>query len=278
MFEHLSPALQPVAEAGLKYFKGQLGRTGLKVDQPLADIVPWRPTFYLNDGRHHIVAVEVDQVLYPQILRIAASEIPHYEKPVSAYVVVPIHVYLSDQTSVKHLERDGLGLIVVDDSGVATRKLTCIPLVQHILPSKVEQGLRPLSPRLQVLFRKASTVYRTDAGQGLQDAGQIVERLLLSFAEQAKSKGLASTDLKRPAATIVDDLYQALPHQRAALGACRNFLKRYRNPVSHPPRSAKEARAKLQRCHEGFVGALETARDLRDAASSLGVRLSVSGL
>lgn len=117
---------------------------------------------------------------------------------------------------------------------------------------------------------------RTDPEQGLKQAAKTVEALLSCICTQAETAGvIAAGTSGGTASNIVDVLYNTFSHYRAALGGARSFLREYRNPPSHPAKSAKAAAEKLRKCKAGFFEALRMASELRSVIQALGYRVIV---
>jgi hypothetical protein len=267
-FDTLPARLRPVAESGLRLIVNRFGRTGLKTDSEIHPSISWKPTLYVK-SRSLIVAAEVvDEVIYPPILKIAAHDINHYDRPVSVYVICQLETFQADkqQTTIRLLKKHGFGIITVDAEGVADFQHQCIPLNQHIPEDEFESQIRGLTPNLKVLFRNAYTTYETREGQGLQEAGQIVEAVVSAMAEEAFKKRLVTRgELGNSAADNIDALYKNLPHRRGALGGAREFMREYRNIASHPTKSAAEAMEKIRRCKDGFFRSIRITEALHEA-------------
>lgn len=279
-FETLSDRLQVVATKSLAFCKERYGGNGVKVEQGINDAILWRPSFFLKVGKFKIVAVEVEDNLYPGSLKGAAHDISHFDFPIAVYQACTLEAYLSDpkHKHVNLLKSHGFGIITVDDDGNTVIQSTCVPLAQHISPESFERSLSKLSPQLKVAFRAAYAVYQTSETQGLQDAGQIVEAVLSDIANKAVKKGdLAAAAPNRALANRIDDMYgaQALAGHRAALGGAREFVQEFRNVASHPAKNAKEAAEKIRRCRAGFLDAIGIAVKLRALAKAKGYAIKI---
>src|SRR5215204_228239 len=120
-FETLSDRLRLVADASLALCRTNYGSSGLKREEPIHESIGWKPTFYLRPSRILVVAVEVNDYLFPQILQIAADEIAHHNQPVAVYQARSLDIYQKDRNLVRStLLRDrGFGIITVSESGAA---------------------------------------------------------------------------------------------------------------------------------------------------------------
>jgi hypothetical protein len=279
-FDTFSAELKHVATACLAYCKTRYGGRGLTVDQPIHGGIAWRPTFWLKPNAAMIIGVEVSDKLYPEVLRGAAHDVSKFDFPVAVILACPLEVYVGDkkQVIVSQLRNHGFGIITVDDSGGAVSQHPCLPLAQHVSEKELEDELRGLTRTLKVAFRDAHATYRTNVGQGLQEAGQIVEAIIIALASQSVRAGYASAALKnKTPAGIIDELYPQTRFQnhRAALGGARKFVKKYRNTASHPAQSAKDAIAKIRACRTGLIEAAGIARDLQEMMKKMKFRLIV---
>jgi len=269
------PKRNEIEDAALRFCKKQYGSQCLKVAKEIHASISWRPTFHLRKGPV-IVAVEVGEVLDPTIFKIAANDIVHFNRPVAACLACSLQSFQSDtaRPKVKELRRMGVGIITVDNDGEAQLQLPCVPLAQHISEELLSDRVRELSAKLRIAFGDAHRTFLVNVGQGLQEAGQIVEAVVDAMAAGAVRDGkLKAAVLNDTAANRIDALWDALEHHRAALGLARSFLKTYRNDASHPARSAKEAMKKISGCRDGFLQAIGLAKDLSAAMRVLGYRL-----
>jgi hypothetical protein len=234
----------------------------------------------MRPTRALLVAVEVNDLLFPQVLKIAAHDIEHYDYPVAVYQACSLDVYQNDRglKRVNDLREHGFGIITVDDAGGAQIHVRAGPLGQFIPVGKLDLEMRTLPPTLKVRIRNAHATYETDIGQGLQAAGQIIEALIRCICRQAEAANLvAQNTSNRDAAIVIDALWDAQPfhRHRAALGAARSFVRTYRNTASHPARTPQESAEKIRICKAGFFEALRVARELRAVIQALNNRVII---
>lgn len=279
-FETLSNRLQEVATKSLAYCRTRYGGNGLHVEQGINDDIMWRPTFFLKPGRFRIIAVEVEDNLYPQSLKGAAHEISHFNFPISVFQACTLDAFQNDprQANINLLKKHGFGIITVDDSGVVTIQHNCVPLAQHISPDLFERDIKDLSRSLKVSFHAAYDVYKTNETQGLQDAGQIVEAIVTCIASHAVKKGIfAQNIMTKPLASRIDDMYahSLFNNYRATLGGARDFIQEYRNTASHPADTAKKAADKIRKCRTGFLDAIVICTKLKAMSHALGYPIKV---
>jgi hypothetical protein len=277
-FDTLNPGLQAVGHACFAFCKDRFGKTGAKCDAEIESEISWKPTIQVKSGVK-IIAVEVEDKLYPEILKIAAHDIRHSETPIVVYQACSLEAYQSDrkQQTIRKLQSHGFGIITVDELGTVLIQHKAVPLLQHISDTEFEAHLKGLTPKLRVAFREAHNSYLTDPGQGLQAAGQIVEAQVKGMAKALSRKGL-SINPNAATANIIDKMYaeQSLQEYRGAgMGGTRDFVKEYRNVASHPAKRAKDAAEKLRKCREGFLQALALSKKLRAIAKSESLNIQI---
>jgi hypothetical protein len=201
-----------------------------------------------------------------------------FDFPISVFQACSLAAYQTDpkHSKVNLLRKHGFGIITVDEDGLVAIQHACIPLAQHISAEQLDGEIAKLNPSIKVALKGAYQTYETNEGQGLQQAGQIVESVINSIARQAANRGDISTAvLASPLADIIDELYQSKtfkPH-RAALGDARSFTKDFRNTASHPPKDARDAAKKIRKCKAGFLNAIGVCHKLKTVAAATGYRI-----
>jgi len=278
-FDSFSPRLKQVAIAGQKYLTGRFGRNGLKIDVEIHSSIAWRPTIQLRPSRALIVAAEVSDSLYPSALKIAAHDILRYDFPISVYLICPLEVYMADkgQKTTGELRRHGFGILTADELGNVSAQGPCIPLAQCLADDDVD--FSGLTPKVRVAFRQALETYKTNEGQGLQQAGQIVEAIVRSLAKSAANAGVISPPTPGvPLAQVIDEMYvtNGFKNDRASLGGARDFVKEYRNIASHPADTPRNAIIKIRKCKTGILDALRISKKLLRVIQDKGYRVSIN--
>ena len=99
----------------------QLGWKGVAEGRANPLIDSWQPTFHMCPNRALIVAVEVADVIFPEILKIAAHDIERFNASISVYQACALDIYLADPRLARaraaaHERRawPGLDLIIPD--------------------------------------------------------------------------------------------------------------------------------------------------------------------
>lgn len=280
-FDTFDPRLKAIAEKAVAYCKSKYGSNGLKTEVEIAAQVGWVPSFYLKPSKYRIVAFEVEDNLYPEALKIAAHDVSLYDgSPISVYQVCSLQTFQSDpkQAKINLLLQHGFGIITVDDDGHTKFQHKCIPLTQHISEEQLKSELSGLNHTIRVKFNEAHSTYLTNEGQGLQQAGQIVEGIISSIADQAAKKNVITlAEAAGPLADAIDALYASntFKNHRAALGGARDFVKEFRNVASHAPKNAKQAAEKIKKCKTGFLDGINVAKKLQHVARQVGYRIKI---
>lgn len=279
-FDTLEPHLQEIARHALALFRARYGSNGLKLDEGIDNSISWRPTFHLKMGKFRIIAVEVSENLFPEVLKVAAHDISHFDLPIIVYQACSLETFKSDpkHTKVNLLRRRGFGIVTVDDDGDVVVQHSSIPLLQFIAPDAFEGEIQALNAPVKVAFRSAYEAYLANESQGLQQSSQIVEGIVLSLAKQAAKKGVIKpAKVKSPLADIIDALYETkeFKDHRAALGGAREFVKQFRNAASHAPRTAAEAAQRIKKCRTGFLDAVNVCLQLRNVAHGVGYQVRI---
>lgn len=278
-FEGLSPRMQLVANKCLQFCRTQFGANSIKNERAISSSIQWTPTFHFCSNNYSIVAVEVSELIYPESLKIGAHEILQANQPIGIYGACHHEIFLrkKEQIKIKTLRNHGFGLLTVDSDGNVTEQFSAVPIHQYISEVNLEEMVRRLTPRLKVAFRSAHRSYRTNISQGLQEAGQIVEAIVISMARSSVSSGVcASSILNRLAAGMIDELYDQYNDHRAALGAARGFIRQYRNVASHAPRSKKKAMERINLCKTGFIEATSVSNALVNTMRGLHMNVVIN--
>ena len=279
-FDTLSERLKLVADYSLQLCRHEWGSQGVRKEEEIDGAVGWRPTFYLKPNKALIVAVEVSDVVFPELLKIAAHDIEQFDFPISIYEACALDIYQKDPNMARAnmLRQNGFGCITVDGNGSAIIQWRAPPIAQHIGPSRFDAAVKQMNGRLRVSFRQAYATYQTNVGQGLQEAGQVVEAVIDSIVAQAIAASVVPPNTAgKSTADKIDDLYSTptFKHYRAALGGARSFAREYRNVASHPAKTPHQAADKLRKCRAGFLEALRIASELREAMQRLGYQVRI---
>jgi hypothetical protein len=95
-FDNLTPRLRQVAESGMRFLTDRYSRRGLVLEGPIHASIPWKPTFYLKP-KIQIIAAEVDELLFPQPIRVAEVDVLRFAIPTTVFVICPLDVYQADR-------------------------------------------------------------------------------------------------------------------------------------------------------------------------------------
>lgn len=279
-FDTMSERQRQVATCALQFCKSRYGATGLKIEEGISSSIGWRPTFYLKPTKLRMVAVEVEDHLYPEVLKGAAHDLSHYDFPVSVYQACSLEAYQTDpkQERVANLRRHGFGIITVDEAGGVVIQHHCVPLMQFISQEVFDKEIAGLPSKIKVALKDAYDTYNMNEGQGLQQAGQLVEGMIVSIAVSAARAGVIAAPGGAALADVIDRLYatNAFQTHRAALGGAREFVKDFRNIASHAPKSAAQVALKIRKCRIGFLDALTQVQKLQVVAKQVGYKIKLN--
>ena len=280
VFGNLSPPLEATAQRGLTYCRNHFGSKGLKIEEGIHSSISWRPTFIIKPRAFEICAFEVNDIIFPDVIKGAAHDIRHYPGLIRVIQVCPMSAYQADkdQRKINTLRAQGFGLLTVGNEGDVVEQFGCVPLAQFITTNELEGIIRELPTALRVRVREAHKTYLVTPTKGVQDCGEILEGLIGSIARQSIPKTqITRSHLRKSAANLIDDMYseEYFKDHRATLGGVRSFLKLYRNPASHAPKTAKEAAERVRNVREGFVNALRHLSLLAETARALQLKVII---
>lgn len=280
MFVKLPRHLIDFAEASVRFLRERNVGVKITYEKEIDIGDKWKPTYWFatRDGR--LVAVEVSDKLFPEILRISYSQIIHANKPIMVYQVVPLDVYKADKDEdvINELVKTGIAIISVDSRGRVTLQKSCVALAQHISEEELSKALQKTCAALKTCFFRCHQSYNTNEVQGLQAAGQVIEGIVENYVAHAvKNAWATKKSLGRKISDKIDNLYTLSQCRsvRAALASARSFLARYRNLSSHPVKSLPEAKERIDLCRTGFLDSISIAKVLWDAAKSNGIKVII---
>lgn len=279
-FDTMSDRLQQVARQSLNFCRARYGAAGLKVEEGIHNSIGWRPTYHLKPTKFRMIAVEVEDHLYPEGLKGAAHDLSHYDFPVLVYQACSLEAYQTDprQERVAQLRKHGFGIITVDEAGNVVIQHHCVPLMQFISQDVFDKEITGLASKIKIALKDAYDTYGTNEGQGLQQVGQVVEAMVNSIAKAAVRVGVVAIPQGVPLADMIDRLYatNVFQQHRAALGGAREFVKDFRNIASHAPKSASQAAEKIRKCRTGFLDGLTQCQKLQAVAKQLGYPIKLN--
>lgn len=287
MFDLLFPPYleSAVAKPALSYFKRKFGANGLKIEKPFSVNVPWTPTIQIQSSGTDLILIEVTESPYPLVFKSAYPSLLHEEgnRAIKVFQACPLEVFHDKKNSkeFRDLKTHGFGLVTVDENGVVDEQFSAAVVIHHIAETKFDSSVKDLPSDVKAAFVNAFAVYRTNARQGLNAGGQVVEALIHQIAAASFELGLlTSYSARAAAADVIDNLYgagqQKLKDQRACFGGARQFMKLDRNASSHPAKSKKQATVTMQSTKEGFESAIRVASELSKARKSLGIKKRLS--
>ncbi|WP_462218954.1 hypothetical protein [Ferruginibacter sp.] len=235
------------------------------IDEEISPNVGWRPTL-LWKTKEMYIACEVSERPNPPVLVTACAEIINLGLPVKMISAFPIEhslslsIYQSEKTKVKSF---GIGLLPVDSNKVGSFEHYGIPVTLH-LPCPT---MKTYHKSIHKAISTAYDIYLTDPPHGVQELGQVIEKILIDLADQAKTKGKLTKGSFKNKETyvaqniLIDDLIAEKITDKALLKKCSAFADD-RNSVSHKPKTIAESKKLLDRIKEQFKTGLFILEDL----------------
>ena len=235
------------------------------IDKEISPEIGWRPTLQWKTKEMYI-ACEVSERPNPPVLMTACAEINNTGLPVRMISAFPIEhtmthsAYQTEKTKVKTF---GIGLLPVDVNKVGNFEHYGIPVVLN-LPSPVLKKYRQC---IHEAINHAYDIYLSDPPHGVQEVGQIVEKVLINLAEQAKNKGLLVTGGFKTKAkyyaqnSLIDDMITDKIIDKTILKKCAAFADD-RNMASHKPKSLADSKKQMDRIKDQFKTGLFILEDL----------------
>jgi len=269
-----------LAAAAIDYFNDIYERPKIKIYPEVDPSLPWRPSLHFKAPGRITIAVEASLDPYSVIIKMKFAEILHATVPISIYVICPEYVFnaSSYQKDIKDMQKHGLGLLTVDENSIVTRRLNCIPLVQHIPETEFISDITGLPIKLRRRYREAFDDYNTRALSGLQECRQIIEDLINGTVKQAIRKNWLTSNLLNESAAIKIDKLLSLSqfaNHMANLGGVRYFLRNYGNIASHPAKSKKQAFERIKKCRDGFKNSIEVSKNFIESLKSVGLEVKL---
>lgn len=280
MYSFLQEELFPLADVARTRLEQRFQLRHATVEKAFDDSISFAPTFHWKKG-FHIFVCEVSERPFPKHIKELFSDLIVSEIPSRVFVAYPEANQLS--ANEMHLDlkkaRDfGLGLVSIDQGGGTTIIQSGISV--PLLPRKLE--LEIYSNSLRPLIEDAYNLYLTaDPKHGIQELGQIIERITRNIAVDAKKKGKLKkgadpNNPKTAHGNVLDIMVDEKIIDTAVLGRCRAFVVD-RNDSSHKPRNLREALAIERNLKDNFNTGLRILQDLPKALKAKGFSLKVMG-
>lgn len=236
------------------------------IDAEISKDIGWRPTMHWKTKEGYI-ACEVSERPHPPILTSAYAEIYAKGLPIKIISAFPIEHSLShkDYQADKNKAKEfGMGILPVNSGKVGSFEHYGIQVSLH-LPCPV---MKSFHKSVHGDINHAYDIYsNSDPAHGVQELGQIVEKVLINLADDAKKKGkLAKSGFKDKDTfyalnTLISDLIDDKVIDKIILKKCGTFADD-RNSVSHKTQNLAEAIKKQSRIKDLFKTGLFILEDL----------------
>lgn len=263
-------------EALKKYIKTDLHVSSFKENKELSPEIPWRPTLQHNINKYTTIAYEINEKVYPPIISYSRMDVVNTNKPISVYSVCPEENLVKNMPEMRKLQKDGFGLITIDENGNVTKHCNAIPLAQFIPRARYDSAIKDLPNSIRQRISSAYEIYNNNPIGGLEELTKIVEAISIQVAKKLKDEGKLNGNLPGSLAGLLHSMGNANSlsnSQVAAVGGFHSYVKRFRNPSHHEPKSKSEAKRLLSNCEAGFTEGLSKILDFNNEFKKLGIKI-----
>ncbi len=268
-------------DAAVKFFSDYYENPTIKINEEIDERLNWRPSIHFKAKKFLTIIAEVSpEKLYPEIFNMQLANILDIHMPISIFSVCPEELYLNsnNQKEAKSLRAHGYGLLTIDNTKKATKRFGCIPIIQHISEDEFKKEIELLPKKIKVELKDAFERYQDKSDSGMQKITELVEAIVLDAGKKsAKKNWISNTTVKGGASNILDEMLKEtqFQHETAPIGGMRSYLKDYRNPSHHAPRSKKQAYEKFQDCQHGFREGIKVIKRFRFAMKQIGIQINI---
>jgi|GEM_PF-3158532 len=264
----LSPHLHQIAESANRIIKTRYSLTtdGVVEESITADI-PVRFTLHWKTKTHYI-ACEVSDRPFPRSIKQTFADIVASNYPIRIIIAYPKDTGLNSkdyQDDINQCKKFGIGYLSIDNTGIGQIEYKGISLPLYIpYPSDFKKFNAKIKSNVQDCYDHY--LLKGDPDVGLQQLGQIVERLIYTTGEQAKKAGqFTFSNFNPPEYISQGALINAMINENVLdngiLGRCKDFAKD-RNSTSHKAKSITEARKIETKLKDNFITGLKILEDL----------------
>ncbi|MBN2286945.1 MAG: hypothetical protein JXI43_10890 [Tissierellales bacterium] len=265
------------------FFSDYYERPKIIENEEVFESLKWIPSIHFKPNRFLTIIAEVSpEKVYPKTLKFHHADLLNLQCLISIFCVCPEENYLKrgNQTEIMDLRKDGYGLITINSEGLGTRQFGCIPLIQHISEEefKGEISDKNLPRNIKIALKDAFLIYQNGADSGLQKLTEIAEAIVIDACKKSIRKGYLDNKLiKNKTTEILEKMDETdkFKDAIASIGGMRSYLKYYRNPSHHAPKSRKEAIDKHRECKHGFCEGIKVIKRFRFAMKQVGIQTSI---
>lgn len=276
----LSASLHNYADQAEAYLRGEYGLKQALIEHKISDKLSWLPTLHWKTKTGYI-ACEVSEKPYSSALAQLYANINTSGLPIRIVSAFPMDLSTSArifQSDINCAKQYGIGLLSIDNANT------------HIIYNgiSVPLHLSPLDLKLypKALHQEISASHKMymdgNPKHGIQELGQIIEKILIDLAVQAKkcgklaTSGFVSAGIYYPQNALISDLIKDKILDVGFLKRCGTFADD-RNSVSHKPKSMKEAIKQENRLRELYKGGLFIIEDIASQMKSAGYSFQYKG-
>jgi hypothetical protein len=238
--------------------------------------VEWSPSFQFKRLGNTLVAVEVSETVFPEILRRKRAALLRVKSPLTVYCVCPEEEYQSNPNDAYDLRENGFGLVTIDAEGRSHTQYDAVPLQQIILLEECEAEIEGLPKKLRQRLAESFQTYSRDPMAGVRDVTEVFEDVIKRAARGARQKGWITQQHEEQTLYNVLTVMERRPpmDQRAQiLASARGFTDRYRNFNHHAPKTPKALLKRTREAKHAFLEGLKQISDFQGAMGDLGLKI-----
>jgi hypothetical protein len=223
-----------------------------------------------------LVAVEVSETVFPEILRRRRAGLLRVKSPLTVYCVCPEEEYQANPDDAYDLHENGIGLVTISADGRCHTHYEAVPLQQIILLEECEAEIEGLPKKLRQRLAESYQIYCRDPMAGVRDITETFEDVIKRAARGARQKGWITQQHEEQALYNVLTVMERRPpmDQKArVLASARGFTDRYRNFNHHPAKTPKALLKRYREARHAFIEGLKQISDFRTAMADLGLQI-----
>ncbi|QNM82028.1 hypothetical protein H8M03_08270 [Sphingomonas sabuli] len=271
----LTPGGDYLLNAACQHFNRHFQNPELKFTEKFAANIDWRPSLHFRTPSHSIVAAQIGEAVFPEILRRRRGSLMRSALPLTVFCVCPLEEYQNNPEEAEDLRDNGFGLITISANGGCQLQYDAVPL-QHIIQlEEVELEFDGLPKKLRQRLADSYRAYSGDPLAGVRDVTEVFEEIINKAAATARRKGwITATQEAQGLANVLQTMENRPPmnQKRQTIAAARGFTHKYRNFNHHPPAEARARARRFRECRHAFLEGLKQIRDFREDMAEVGLK------
>ena len=270
------PQLEFLIDAGIKFFRDNLGINNFNRGEPYRADFEWLPHFWFRESRSPATLVEAskDKIL-PVIAKASYGDILQIDEPICVYIICTEAVFNNaSQKDVKAMSAKGYGLISIDANGDSHIRNRAVPLLQIISPEEIKNRVKACTASNRKKVLAAFEEYKTNPKNGVQEMTEIFEAFVQKAVVDAVRKNwLDNDDLTISKANQLIKMQNDghFHNVSAVIGEAQSFMRNVRNIAKHPPKSRTKAAERARDYQSNFIAGIRAINNFSAAMKSIGL-------